>query len=194
MTNEKNSFKLFIYGVLILVLFLAFVQIFVNGSGLFFMLELIGFLVLGFLALLGFVGYKNNWGKNLFFFVFLGYLINLVLIWVFNGTLYATLGLLGVIGFLLAFPRKREIKKSVRKQEEPHSMIFDPVVPEPKVPKVSKATVKHSPGKYVASSKSNIYHAPKCEWAKKIKKDRQTWFAEKEDAWESGYKAHQCVE
>ncbi len=183
---EKNSFKLFIYGVLILVLFLAFVQLFVNGSGLFFTLELIGFLGLGFLALLGFVAYKDGWGENFFFFVFLAYLGNLVLLWVFNSTLYVTLGLLAVIGFLLAFPRKKESKKPVQKQEEQHSMVFDPVE--------TKATSKHSPGKYVASSKSNIYHAPKCEWAKKIKEDRQTWFTEKEDAWESGYKAHQCVE
>ena len=53
---------------------------------------------------------------------------------------------------------------------------------------------RHSPGKYVASARSNIYHAPKCEWAKKINSIRRVWFKSKEAAWEKGYKAHNCVE
>ncbi|PIN87933.1 hypothetical protein COV12_01120 [Candidatus Woesearchaeota archaeon CG10_big_fil_rev_8_21_14_0_10_32_24] len=200
MANEKNSFKLFIYGVLILVLFLAFIQLFIHGTGLFFTLELVGFLVLGIFTFLGFVGYKSGWGNNFFFFIFLAYLGNLILIWYFNDALYVTLGLLAVIGFLLAFPRKHESKnKPIPHKEESHSMVFDAVESETKsspVKKVStpKFQVKHSPGKYVASSRSNIYHAPKCDWAKKIKLERQTWFAKKEDAWELGYKAHNCVE
>ncbi len=64
---------------------------------------------------------------------------------------------------------------------------------------ISKSTksktikAKHSPGKYVASNRSNIFHEPKCEWAKKIKKDRQVWFSEKRRASNKGYRAHRCV-
>jgi len=57
----------------------------------------------------------------------------------------------------------------------------------------TKATAVHSPGKYIASKYGNTYHEPKCEWAKKINKTHQVWFAVKENAWEKGYKAHSCV-
>ncbi len=56
-----------------------------------------------------------------------------------------------------------------------------------------KAAAVHSPGKYIASKYGNTYHEPKCEWAKKINKTHQVWFAVKENAWEKGYKAHECV-
>ncbi len=54
------------------------------------------------------------------------------------------------------------------------------------------ATV-YSPGKLVASKASNIYHEPKCDWAKKIVKHRRVWFNSKEEAWEKGYRAHSCI-
>ena len=57
----------------------------------------------------------------------------------------------------------------------------------------TKATAVHSPGKYIASKYGNTYHEPKCEWARKINKTHQVWFAVKENAWEKGYKAHSCV-
>jgi len=57
---------------------------------------------------------------------------------------------------------------------------------------VSRKT-SFTPGKLVASKRSNVYHLPKCEWAKKISKERRVWFKSKEEAWEKGYKAHSCV-
>jgi hypothetical protein len=57
----------------------------------------------------------------------------------------------------------------------------------------TKVKAAHSPGKYIASKYGNTYHEPKCEWANKINKTHQVWFAEKENAWEKGYKAHSCV-
>ncbi len=57
----------------------------------------------------------------------------------------------------------------------------------------AKVGAVHSPGKYIASKYGNTYHEPKCEWAKKINKTHQVWFAVKENAWEKGYKAHSCV-
>ena len=77
---------------------------------------------------------------------------------------------------------------------QPHSVVFDkaPAEEMKKEKKVSKSAATFSPGKYVASARSNLYHEPKCEWAKKIKKDRRLWFTEKEEAWQKGFKAHNC--
>lgn len=65
-----------------------------------------------------------------------------------------------------------------------------------KEPKEKAPAVKttFTPGKYVASKRSNVYHEPKCEWAKKIQKDRQVWFESREEALNKGYKKHSCVE
>jgi len=95
-----------------------------------------------------------------------------------------------------------------KKKEESHSVVFDTTKPQtttvdaaktvaaktsPTTPQ-SKILSKHSPGKYVASKQSNVYHEPKCDWAKKIAKNRQLWFNTKENAWEKGYKGHSCVQ
>ncbi|MBW2996197.1 hypothetical protein KY332_02735 [Candidatus Woesearchaeota archaeon] len=50
-----------------------------------------------------------------------------------------------------------------------------------------------SPGKYVASKTGKKFHAPKCDWAKKIKKDNQIWFESKEEAETENLKACDCV-
>jgi len=49
------------------------------------------------------------------------------------------------------------------------------------------------PGKFVASSNSEYYHSPKCDWAKKINEKRRVWFNSKEEAKKKGYKMHSCL-
>jgi hypothetical protein len=49
------------------------------------------------------------------------------------------------------------------------------------------------PGKFIASSNSTYYHAPKCDWAKKINEKRRVWFSSKEEARKKGYKMHSCL-
>ena len=49
------------------------------------------------------------------------------------------------------------------------------------------------PGKYIASRTGAKFHAPKCDWAKKVKKENAVWFDSKEDAMNAGYKADDCV-
>lgn len=203
----ESKGKLFVYGLITIVLFFGFIKIFIEGSGSFFYLEALGFIVLAFLSFLGFIGYKSGWGEKLFFTVFFLYLVNLLLVWYFNNQLWLTLVLISLIGFLLSIPKKKKSRQREVSspnpavevyEQDPHSQVFDPVDEEPVKKEVAvktvKKTTKHSPGKFVASSNSNIYHVPKCEWAKKIKKERQLWFKEKTDAWEKGYKAHNCVE
>ncbi|MBI2208058.1 hypothetical protein HYU50_01030 [Candidatus Woesearchaeota archaeon] len=62
-------------------------------------------------------------------------------------------------------------------------------------PKKEAAQVKktYKPGKYIASSTGTKFHAPKCYWAKKVKKENAVWFNSKEDAKKMGYKADDCV-
>ncbi len=79
---------------------------------------------------------------------------------------------------------------------ETHNVLLDPspVTSELKnTPKLQKVDPTYIPGKYVASNRSNQYHEPICDWAKKIRPERQLWFKEKENAWERGFRAHSCV-
>src|SRR3989344_4279129 len=61
--------------------------------------------------------------------------------------------------------------------------------------KAEKAQVKKSfkPGKYIASKSGSKFHAPKCDWAKRVKKSNAVWFNSKEEAKKAGYKADDCV-
>ena len=140
------------------------------------------------------------------------YLVNLVLVWRYTDGISFLLLFLALIGFLMAVPKKVcsscEPESEVVPQfvseasEEPHSEVFDvseveveeePVVKVTKKVAAKKPAVKHSPGKYVASNMSNVYHEPKCEWAKRIKSDRLIWFKDKREATNKKYKKHICV-
>ncbi len=210
--REPSPPLFFLHGVLSLLLFVGLVNIFIGGRGYFFKLELLGLLVLIVLALLGMLTYGRG-GKNFLFLGYLLYLGKLLLVWWLHSTLYVVLTALALVGFFLSLPDKekssggdrgkKEEKKEERKEEpkvlkveepkieEPHSMVFD----QPKEAKSSKKVkAEFSPGKYVASISSNVYHVPICEWAERIHKGRRVWFDEKKDAWEKGYKKHSCVE
>ncbi|MBT4804848.1 hypothetical protein HON71_01620 [Candidatus Woesearchaeota archaeon] len=202
MAEEKSFGKLFVYAIILVLLFFGMIRIFINTAGNFFNLELLGFLFLLLLALIGFIGYVKVWGERVLFFVFLFYLVNLVLVWRYTDGISFLLLFLALIGFLMAVPKKvcSSCEPEVVSEEEPHSEVFD--VPEVKeeasevvVKKVAakKPAVKHSPGKYVASNMSNVYHEPKCEWAKRIKSDRLIWFKDKREATNKKYKGHVCV-
>jgi len=165
------------------------------------MLEFIGLLVLLLISLMAFMFYDKTQGRTLFFVIFLLYLSNLVLVWYFTGALYLVLVVLAVLGFVISFPLRQtkaaHLGKKEEKKEELHSMVFEE---EPKEEIVksksvsSKSTTTYSPGKYVASKNSNVYHEPKCDWAKKIEKSRQVWFGDKKDAIEKGFRMHSCLE
>jgi len=200
MADTKSSGKLLLYGLVLVLLLFGLVEIMVSAKGLFLHLELAGFLSLLLLSSLGLAGYRS-YGEKCLFLVFLLYIGNLVLIWHFFDRLYFVLLLISLVGLLMSFPQKRKEKKREFANpvtNEPASVVFDNT---PKVeivhdePKKEKETNKaqHSPGKYLASQRSNIYHEPKCDWAKKIKKDRQLWFPDKKDAQKKGYRKHSCV-
>jgi hypothetical protein len=193
MSQGKSGAKLLIYGIVLFVLLFNLIKLFITGTSLFFRLELFGLLFLVALTFIGFLAY-HSWGEHLFFFIFLLYLSNLALIWSSGRAFHLLPALVAVFGLILSVPRKsKAVDIPVEKPKvqvidiEPldHSVVLDKTVDK---------KVTHSPGKYVASKRSNIYHEPKCDWAKKIKVERRVWFELKEDAWEKGLKAHQCVE
>ncbi|MBS3116229.1 hypothetical protein J4421_01405 [Candidatus Woesearchaeota archaeon] len=201
--QKRRRTSLFVYAALLLILFFASIELFISTTGLFFRLELLGLLFLLLLSGIAFVNFTKAWSGYLFLFVFLFYIGNLLLVWYFYGDLYLILLLLALIGFFLA-----ALLSPQKKKEESHSVVFDTTKPQtttvdaaktvaaktsPTTPQ-SKILSKHSPGKYVASKQSNVYHEPKCDWAKKIAKNRQLWFNTKENAWEKGYKGHSCVQ
>ena len=105
MTEGKSRFKLVVYAILIVILFFALIRIFAYGSGMFFNLELLGFIVLLLLSIIGFIGYVSSWGERVLFFVFLFYIANLVLLWYFQGSLYVVLLFLSLVGFLMSLPK-----------------------------------------------------------------------------------------
>ena len=214
----KSGIKLFVYAVLLLVLLFSLIKILVPLEGYPFILEFMGLLLLVVLLVIGFAGYSRRWGELVFFFVFLLYLVNVLLMWFFLGYLYVVLLIIALVGFLLAVPQLGSGKgyhpdpggKSVGKpvgtvgkvaeshQAEPHSEVFEPENTRAEARLAEKRPGKNVaatfiPGKFVASSQSNTYHLPRCEWAKKIHKTRQVWFKSKDEAWEKGYRAHSCI-
>lgn len=171
------------HAFVLLLLLVGWVPIIALSGGKTFVLELIGFFILLILTGLGFIRAGVSRRTSILFFVYTLYLLNIALLWFVTSELYLVLLLLAVIGFVFAYPRRMTFVSDDQVQEqkeELHSMVFDP----------PKTKTKPSSGKYVASKRGKYYHEPKSEWAQKIKPENQVWFANKEAAWEAGYKAH----
>jgi hypothetical protein len=77
---------------------------------------------------------------------------------------------------------KKEIKKKVNKEDKEGKKEEKPVIK------------TYTPGKVVASKTSKYYHAPKCDWAKKIKKSNQVWYDTDIDAKKENLEPHTCLE
>lgn len=205
MVTSRKLGQFWLNGLVLLILFIGLVRIVISSRGTLFTLELLGLLVLLVLSVWGIFSYSSRNGPRIFFVIFLLYIINLLLWWWVRDTLYVVLVILALIGLfnsVLQSPkREREVEAAPTQvaeatAKEPHSMVFD--TPKSAVSKESskksKPVVNFSPGKYVASKASNVYHIPTCDWAKKIASNRRVWFAEKKEAWAKGYKKHGCVQ
>ena len=182
---NKGKGKLLVFSVLLLVLLLGEIEILLSSGGKTLILQLFGFLVLLILMLIGFSNYSRKGSEKPFFFLFSASLLNLMLLWHYLGSLYITLLLVSLLGFFISFPKRRMGKRvgSESKKEVDRLGIRE----------AAEVNVTYDPGKYVASKNSDYYHAPKCDWAKKIKKERQVWFKDLEEAKKKGYRAHECA-
>lgn len=191
--TSKSVAKLLLQAFLLVVLFFGLTRVVVTSQGLFASLELGGLFFLLLLSVVGFAHYKT-WGDRAVFLVFLLYVCNLVLVWYFYESLFVVLLLVSLFGFLVSLPEKRGLRSSPPQKNEP-AAVPNPMRDAPKsAEETPKSKATFSPGKYVASKRSNVYHEPKCDWAKKIQKDRRLWFSSREEALDKGYKKHDCVQ
>lgn len=190
--------KFFFQSLLLLVLLFG-----LSLKGFSTAVESIAFLVLLLLAVGSLVTYKTD-GKNMLFVIYSLFVINIVVLWLPTNSLYFTLLLFGLLGLLISMPQRgRKVCgdftcEPMASTPPPQKIVNGKVVEakvEPKEAKEKTPDVKatFTPGKYVASKRSNVYHEPKCDWAKKIQKDRRVWFASREEALNKGYKKHGCV-
>lgn len=207
----KGTFRFLISSLLVIILLLGLLKVIFSYSGLLFKLEVVGLVIITFISLIGLTFSKDRAGAGFLFMVGLLATINFLLITLIGRAMHGWLFVVAVLLLLVnLFPGKKERIKKVQKDnikemdeqenEFDHSQVFDPVKKNTKevanttntVPLKSQSTKKSS-GRFVASKRSSIYHSPKCEWAQKINPERKLSFQTKEDAWEKGYKAHDCV-
>lgn len=149
------------------------------------------FLLLLFLLFFAFVSLagklideEGNWPNGGLLLVYSLVLVNFLFIyWIDGGLAVGTIGV-AIIGFLLAL---FSFKKGCQCCETDD--FKETKVEEPK----AEVTTSFEPGKYVASKTGKKFHAPKCDWAKKIHKKRQVWFNTKEEAESKGLKACDCI-
>ncbi len=215
MKSQPSTLKLTAYAVLFVLLFVGLLEITFQSSGRLFLLEALGTLGLALFVFVGAVHYRKGWGENLFFVAFLLIIANLFLLRSFTNSLYVVMLLCALIGFILSIPRKHCCKaktKTCSSDQEPHSVVFDTPVEKKTVNQATsevkselkaeksskketeeKAAVSFSPGKYMASTRGNVYHEAKCDWAKKVGKTNRLWFQSKKEAEDKGYKSHSCV-
>ena len=81
-------------------------------------------------------------------------------------------------------------KREFEIPEPPKSVFVEKYGGGPEKKAVKKS---YSPGKFVSSKSSNYYHAPKCDWAKKIKKANRVWYDSESSAKGAGLKKHTCL-
>ena len=172
----KPRFRIFVVYIAILMAFLGLIGMVFQLHSSFFVFEFLILMVLLLVALISFMGLNNNmnwvWKLLATFFGFV--FINMAFLYLvlnirpdyFFEHLFAV-----IAGFFISL---FSIKK-------------------PRAVEGKDVETSFSPGKYIASRTGAKFHAPKCDWAKKIKKENAVWFNNSEDARKSGYKADDCV-
>jgi len=170
----------FIMYIVLLITFLGLINMIFNLHRFAFIIEfliLLGLILVGLISSIGIIN-NSRWAwilLTLFFgFVFLD-MIFINAISTVKVQFYFQLIIIAIVGFFISF-------FSIEKEE------VEEVVEEGKA--VEKKAVEKSfkPGKYIASKTGSKYHAPKCDWAKKIKKANAVWFNSKDAAKKAGYK------
>ena len=174
-----EKFTAFVMHIVLLIILLGLINMIFNLHSYAFYLEFIILLGLILVAIISAVGINNNfrwaWVLLTLFFVFV--FLDMILIYFISTAeieLFSPLIILVIAGFFI----------SVFSIEKPKVEVEEEV-------KEVKKTFK--PGKYIASKTGAKFHAPKCDWAKRVKKKNAVWFNSKEEAKRAGYKADSCV-
>jgi len=172
MSNPK--FTTFVMHIVLLVVFLGLIRMIFDLHRFAFIgnfLVLLGLIGIAFIAAIG-INNNHKWAWILLTLVFVGIFLDMVFVYVLSASkpgLFSTLLIATVAGFFISLLS----------------------IENPKAEEEVKKTFK--PGKYIASKTGSKYHAPKCDWAKKIKKKNAVWFNNKQDAKKADYKADSCV-
>jgi|OM-RGC.v1.019141901 hypothetical protein len=181
MTVPKFTFL--VVDLILLIMFVGFINIIFDLNRLLFIGEFLILGVLMLIALISMVSVYNDirFGWSLLSFVFALVLIDLFFIYLIkspSSNLFLITGILGLVGFIISITNTQASEEV----EEEHT-------------KKTNSNVKKEfkPGKFIASKTGKKYHAPKCDWAKKIKKSNAVWFNSKEAAKKAGYKKDDCV-
>ena len=173
MTHSR--FISFVMYVILLIVFLGLINMIFNLHRFAFIGQFLILLVLLLVAIISAIGINNNfsWAWKLLSLLFVIVFLDLFFVYAISTPkpdLFLPYVVTSVVGFFIA--------------------LFN-VISKAKVAEEVKKTYK--PGKYIASKTGSKFHAPKCDWAKKIKKERRLWFPEKKDAQKKGYRKHSCV-
>jgi len=174
----RPNFSAFVMYLILLVVLLGLINMVFSLSGFVFFVEFLLYLGLLLIVMLSVFGINNNfsWAWKLLKMFFLVTFVNMIFIfWISSSTppLFTHYILVTVVGYLISYFNKGgdEIEEF---EDEKVETSFDP-------------------GKYIASKSGTKYHAPKCDWAKKIKKANAVWYDSKQEAKKAGYKADACV-
>jgi len=177
LTISMGKLKFLLMDIILLIVFLGIVDLIITTKRFFFIGEFLFIviaLLLGFIGLLGF-SKEKKWSATILYFIFMLITINTLIFYYIGRKSMVTL-LLSTLGMLIALAHiKREGDRDFDFEE-------------------STVHEEFTPGKYVASKSGKTYHAPKCDWALKIKEANRVWFDSDAEAKKSKYKKHSCLE
>lgn len=169
--------------IIIFVIFYKLIGLSFNLSGKIFILQFFALLILLVLAIPALMGKKAS-----VFFYSLS-LLNLLFLYFMHENRFMFIAMptaLVILAWIMNPSQDDDEEESeiepIQEEEAPQTEVL-----------LEQYEAKHEPGKYVASKFGKTYHAPKCVWAKKIKKKSRVWFNSKEEAKTNGYKAHSCL-
>lgn len=185
--GKKRLGEYLVHVVLIFLILLYYIQMNFSFKGKIFWLELFGFFVLIFIALVGILYFVATQRNGIFLFFYALGLINLVLIWSVSKNFYMVLTIVLVFGciFSILFSKRRSDQRTLEDDFE--------IMPPPRPPKdIKKAIKKVVEDEYVASKSGKKFHKPSCDWANRINKENKIKLTE-EEAKERGLKACDCV-
>jgi predicted membrane protein len=178
------KFTTFVIYIVLLITFLGLINMIFNLHRFAFILEFLILFGLSFVALISAIGINNNfrWAWILLTLFFAFVFLDMVFIYVITTTkilYFMHLIVIAIAGFFISlFSIEKEEVEAVGEEKEE-----------------TKAVEKSfKPGKFIASKTGAKYHAPKCDWAKRVKKKNAVWFDSKEEAKKAGYKKDDCVE
>ena len=179
----KSKTDFFTTILLMMVFFVGLITYIFDLSGWVFYVEFIlilGLIFLGFISLV-LIFNRINFGYTVSAIISALALVNLVIFYFkrsFSTILFASL-IASIATFVISVVSIGE------KEREP----------KPVTEKKDDVVLKtYTPGKVVSSKRAKYYHAPKCDWAKKIKKANQVWYDSDDEAKADGLKAHDCLE